>query len=279
MNDSIYPCLWFNNQAEEAAEFYSSVFKDAEITEKNAVVANIDLQGQRFMFLNGGDMFTPNPSISFFVVCESEEEVNNTWAKLIDGGTELMPLDEYPWSKKYGWLEDRYHVSWQLSYSKIEDVGQKFTPSLMFVQEQNGRAEEAINFYTSIFEDSAIQGILKYSKDDPDTEGNVKHAQFSIRDYGLMAMESSLEHNFSFNEGVSLVVPCKTQDEIDYYWTNLTEGGQESMCGWLKDKYGVSWQIVPTILETLMADEDKAPRVVEAFMKMKKFDIDTLVNA
>jgi len=279
MNDLIYPCLWFDNQAEEAADFYSTVFQDAEVTDKNQIVSNLKLFGQRLMLLNGGDIFRPNPSISFFVVFDTEKELNEAWRKLIDGGHELMALEEYPWSKKYGWLEDRYHVSWQLSLGKVEDTGQRLTPSLMFVQDQNGKAEEAINFYTSIFEEANVRGILKYTQDDPDTEGNVKHAQFTLRNYGFMAMDSSLDHNFSFTEGVSLVVTCKTQEEIDYYWTNLTQGGQESMCGWLKDKYGVSWQIVPSILESLMADPDKSTRVMEAFTKMKKFDIETLLKA
>ncbi|WP_118196003.1 VOC family protein [Albibacterium indicum] len=279
MNDSIYPCLWFDNQAAEAADFYGSVFKETEVTQKSPVAINMELHGQRFMLLNGGPMFTVNPSISFFVVFETDKELVYAWEKLREGGTELMALDEYPWSKKYGWVQDRYHVSWQLSYGKLADVGQKFTPSLMFVGEQNGKAEEAIHFYMSIFDESKIHGILNYSEEDPDTEGNVKHAQFNIRNYVLMAMDSSLDHNFSFNEGISLVVSCKTQEEIDYFWAKLTKGGQEGMCGWLKDKYGVSWQIVPAILDNLMTDEDKAPRVMEAFLKMKKFDIETLVKA
>ncbi len=85
--------------------------------------------------------------------------------------------------------------------------------------------------------------------------------------------------HFTFNESVSFVVECETQAEIDHYWNKLTEGGSESMCGWLKDKFGVSWQIVPTVLGDLMSNTERAPRVVEAFMKMKKFDIDTLVKA
>lgn len=94
-----------------------------------------------------------------------------------------------------------------------------------------------------------------------------------------MAMDSSLPHQFSFAEGVSMVVTCENQAEIDYYWSRLTEGGQESQCGWLKDKYGVSWQVVPAILGQLMSNSDKAPNVVQAFMQMTKLDIEQLVNA
>lgn len=231
------------------------------------------------MCLNGGSDVKINPSISFFVVYETEKEVDEAWQKLIDGGKELMPLDAYPWSKKYGWLEDKFGVSWQLDFGNMGDVGQKFTPTMMFTGEQHGKAAEAIKFYTSIFKDSSITGILKYTSEDNDVEGTVKHAQFKLGNSVIMAMDSSLVHQARFNEAVSLVVECETQQEIDYYWHKLTEGGAESNCGWLKDKFGVSWQIVPAILGKLMNDQEKAPKVVEAFMQMKKFEIDKLVNA
>lgn len=279
MKNTIYPCLWFDGDAKEAAEFYCTVFTQSEITSESPMVVNFESHGQKFMCLNGGSEFTINPSISFFVVYEKEEEVDDAWQKLIDGGKELMPLDSYPWSKKYGWLEDKFGVSWQLDFGNMDDVGQKFTPTLMFTGEQHGKAEEAIGFYTSIFQDSSIVGILKYTSEDNDVEGTVKHAQFKLGNSVIMAMDSSLSHQYGFNEAVSLVVECETQQEIDYYWNKLTEGGAESNCGWLKDKFGVSWQIVPAILGKLMADQDKAPKVVQAFMQMKKFEIDKLVNA
>jgi predicted 3-demethylubiquinone-9 3-methyltransferase (glyoxalase superfamily) len=239
-----------------------------------------ELGGQKFMGLNGGPHFKINPSISFFVVCETEEEVNTAWEKLLKGGSVMMPIDQYDWSQRYGWLIDRYGVNWQLSMGKLEDVGQKFTPTLMFIEEQHGRAEEAINFYTSVFDNSSIEGVLRYSEEDPDETGTIKHAQFKLNENVFMAMDSGYDYDFQFNEGISLFVNCDTQEEIDYYWNTLTaDGGKESMCGWLKDKFGVSWQIVPTILERLMSDPIRASRVMEAFMKMKKFDIDKLINA
>jgi predicted 3-demethylubiquinone-9 3-methyltransferase (glyoxalase superfamily) len=100
---------------------------------------------------------------------------------------------------------------------------------------------------------------------------------FELNERKFMALNGGPK--FKFNESVSFVIDCDTQEEIDYYWQNLTEGGTESQCGWLKDKFGVSWQVVPTILGSLMGNVEKAPRVVEAFMKMKKFDIQTLLNA
>ena len=140
MSNSIYPCLWFDGQAKEAAEFYCSVFKNAKILSDTPMVVTFELNGKKFMGLNGGP-------------------------------------------------------------------------------------------------------------------------------------------KFKFTEAVSFVVECETQEEIDNYWSRLTEGGQESMCGWLKDKFGLSWQIVPSILSKLMSDPERAPRVMQAFMQMKKFDIEKLEKA
>lgn len=279
MTNKIYPCLWFDGNGKEAADLYCSLFKDSKITTDTPMVVNFEMSGQKFMCLNGGPHFKINPSISIFVVCETEEETDRVWQKLNEGGKVLMPLDKYPWSEKYGWVEDRFGVNWQLAFGKLADVGQKFTPCLMFVKEQVGRAEEAINFYTSVFENSGITGIMKYSKEDEDIEGFVKHAQFNINGYVLMAMDSSADHKFEFNEGFSIVVECKDQQEIDYFWNKLTEGGAESQCGWLEDKFGVSWQIIPANLGALMSDPERGQRAMNALMKMKKLDIKTLENA
>lgn len=276
----IYPCLWFDNQALAAAEFYSGVFEDAKILDHNDMAVSFELYGQKFMGLNGGPMYTPNPSISFYVVCETKNEVDRLWNKLILGGSVLMPLDKYSWTDKYGWLKDRYGISWQLGYGDITRIGQKITPYLTFTNDVFGRTEEAINFYTSVFKNSSIDNIMRYTGNDDDVEGKVMHAKFTIGNYVVMAMESSKQHNFNFNEGISLVVDCDTQQQIDYYWDKLiADGGQENVCGWLKDKYGVSWQIVPAILPKLLADPSRAQRVTDAFMKMKKLEIDKLVSA
>jgi predicted 3-demethylubiquinone-9 3-methyltransferase (glyoxalase superfamily) len=279
MKKAIYPCLWFDGNAREAAEYYCSVFDNTVITSDNQMVVNIESSGQKFMFLNGGPEFHFNPSVSFFVVCNNEAEINKAWDTLIVGGSVMMPLDNYVWSKKYGWVQDRFGINWQLSFAEPAVVQQKFTPSIMFTGKQFGKAEEAVNFYTSVFEESSVMLISKYKKEDNDVEGTVNHAQFRLRSRVFMAMDSSNMHNFSFNEAISFVVECDTQKEIDFFWNILTEGGEESQCGWLKDKYGVSWQIIPSVLNELMSDPIKSDRVVNAFLKMKKFDIEKLVNA
>lgn len=279
MKKTIYPCLWFNGKASEAAQFYCSLFKDSHIVDENPLVVTFESSGEKFMCLNGGPEFPINPSISFFVVCESVEEVDLYWKKLTDGGMEMMPLDKYPWSERYAFVQDKFGVSWQLSFGKMEDVGQKFAPTLMFTEAKAGKAEAAVGFYASVFEPSSIRGIARYEPGEGDVEGTVKHAQFTLGNYVMMAMDSSLTHGFGFTEGISLVVECDTQEQIDYYWSKLAEGGREDQCGWLKDQFGVSWQIVPSILSQLMADPERSQKVVEAFMKMKKFEIGKLLEA
>ncbi|MBC7777035.1 MAG: VOC family protein [Phycisphaerae bacterium] len=285
----ITPFLWFDHQAEEAVNLYTAIFPNSKITSivklpNGAVMtAGFELGGQKFAALNGGPMFKINPSISFYVVCETETEVDTAWQKLSEGGSVMMPLDKYPWSEKYGWVQDRFGLSWQLSLGKLSDVGQKFTPSLMFVGEQHGRAEEAMNFYSSVFKNTGVDGILRYAAGESDpTEGTVKHAQFKLEGQKFMAMDSSAAHQFQFNEALSFVINCDTQEEIDYFWDKMTtEGGAESQCGWLKDKFGVSWQVVPPILSQLLGDPDpaKSQRVMQAMMQMKKLDIAVLKQA
>lgn len=279
MKTAIYPCIWFDGNAKDAAEFYVSVFSNSEIQESNPIVTTWTSSGQKFMLLNGGPVFKPNPSISFFTVLESEAEIHDVWKRLSQNGKILMPLDAYPWASRYGWVEDQYGVSWQLTLDKPDGISELFYPAFLFTGPQYGRAETAINFYLSIFEHTSLRFISRYGVDQPTQEGKINHAQYLLNGQLFMAMDSNLDHNFNFTEGVSLVVECENQEEIDFFWKKLTEGGEESQCGWLKDKFGVSWQIVPAILSKLMSDPDRSPRVIQTFLKMKKFDIDTLLNA
>ncbi len=276
---ALYPCIWMNNNAAEAAEFYCSVFPDAKIEDSNPMVTMWSSMGEKFMLLNGGPMFKPTPSISFYSIFPDESQIQQIWDKLADGGMIMMPLDTYPWSKKYGWLQDKYGVCWQLESNVPTGVAQKYIPALMFTGDQFGRAEEAIESYTSVFPDASTGFISRYGDDAGDQAGKINHAQFFLNGQRFAAMDSALDHKFNFSEGISLVIPCDNQQEIDFFWEKLTEGGQESQCGWLKDKFGVSWQVVPTNLGQLIADPEKGSRVVEAFMKMKKFDIAALENA
>ncbi|MFH5883563.1 VOC family protein [Halalkalibaculum sp. DA3122] len=295
----IIPNLWFDKQAEEAAEFYVSIFGEHSgidnktyhmeagqdihgMEEGTVMTVDFELAGYKMIAINGGPHFKFTPAISFYVTCETEDGVDEIWQKLSEGGTPLMPLDQYDWSEKYGWIQDKYGLTWQISMGKLEDVhGQKIVPSLMFVSKE-GQAEEAVNLYTSLFDDSEITGILRYGKDEEQPEGSVMHSQFRLNNGEVfMAMDSSPEHaDFTFNEAVSLMIQCKDQGEIDHFW-NLSAVPEAEQCGWLKDKFGVSWQVVPGRLnEMLTADDpEKANRAYRAMLQMKKLDIQKLQDA
>jgi predicted 3-demethylubiquinone-9 3-methyltransferase (glyoxalase superfamily) len=287
----ITPHLWFDNQAKEAAAFYTSTFDDSRIKSSatlhdtpsgSADVLTIELCGQEFALISAGPLFKFNPSISFLVGCASKSEVDALWQKLSDGGKALMELGEYPFSERYGWLEDRYGVSWQIMFMGERPIAQKITPVMMFVGPQAGRAEEAIRFYTSVFQNAAVGPIARYGKGmEPDGEQSIKHATFTLEGQQFAAMDSAHAHAFAFNEAVSLIVHCDTQEEIDYYWERLSADPKAEQCGWLKDRFGVSWQVTPSVMESMLAsgDSERIARVTKAFLPMKKFDLAKLQAA
>jgi predicted 3-demethylubiquinone-9 3-methyltransferase (glyoxalase superfamily) len=289
--EKITPHLWFDNDAQEAAKFYTSIFKDSRLKNVTTLhntpsgtveIITIEILGQEFTLISAGPLFKFNPSVSFLVACSTKEEVDELWKKLSEGGTALMDLGEYPFSEKYGWVQDKYGLSWQIMFMGDYKTKQRIIPTLLFVGKQNGKAEEAINFYSSVFGNSRVGDVLRYSKgEEPDKEGNVKHASFMLEDQDFAAMDSAREHNFAFNEAISFMVHCNTQKEIDYYWEKLSAYPEAEQCGWLKDKYGLSWQIVPNIMDEMLKDNDekKIARVTEAFLQMKKLDIAKLKEA
>ena len=152
---------------------------------------------------------------------------------------------------------------------------QKITTFLTF----NDRAEEAVNFYVSLFKNSKIRSVTRYGAEGPGPKGTVMVVEFTLDGQEFTALNGG--PHFSFSQGISLLVNCETQEEIDRLWEKLSERGETQMCGWLKDKFGVSWQIVPRILGELMREKDaeKSKRVMEAMLKMNKLDIRTLQEA
>lgn len=287
----IAPHLWFDKEAAQAAEFYTSVFKDSKITSVTTLhdtpsgdtdIVSFVLSGLSFMAISAGPLFKFNPSVSFLVACQTTAEVHTLWNRLVEGGRPLMPLDSYPFSERYGWLEDPYNLSWQIMYVGDRQVTQKITPTLMFVGKVCGKAEEAINFYASVFKNAKVGEILRYGRgEEPDKAGSVKHAAFTLEGQSFGAMDSARGHDFSFSEAISFVVSCDTQNEIDYHWARLSAVPEAEQCGWLKDRYGLSWQIVPGEMGTMLqvGDKKQIARVTEAFLKMKKFDIAKLREA
>jgi len=294
----IVPHLWFDKEAKAAAEFYTSLFPDSRVTQVNTLhdtpsgdadTVSFELAGQKFMAISAGPIFKLNPSISFFVNFDpskdanAREKLDTLWAKLSEGGTALMELDKYPFSEHYGWIQDKYGVSWQLILSNPNGEERPFIiPSLLFVGAVSGKAEEAINFYLSVFKNSRQGQLARYPKGmEPDKEGTVMFADFMLEGQWFAAMDSAQDHKFAFNEAISLMVNCGTQEEIDYYWEKLSAVPESEQCGWLKDKFGVSWQVTPTALSEMMekGSPEQVERVTKAFLQMKKFDLAALREA
>ena len=277
MLQSIGTCLWFDGKAKEAALYYKEVFGDVEIISENPMAVVYQIFGRRFMNLNGGPGFNINPSISFFLSMENEAKTQSLWEKLTVDGKILMPLNKYPWSDKYGWCADKYGVNWQLMLGHKSKS--KLMPNMLFTGQQNGKANEAIHYYTNLFKGATVINIDTYKKGEPDTEGNIKYAQFELNELSFGAMDSSAPHQFSFNEAVSFIITVDTQEEIDYYWNYLIQNGAPGKCGWLKDKFGISWQVVPTCLGKFMTNPATAPKAAYAFLQMSKFIIADLEKA
>lgn len=288
----IIPHLWYDTEAREAADFYVSTFPDSAITSATVLrntpsgdcdVVAFDLMGYSFLSISAGPLFRFNPSVSFFVLCRTPEEVDRLWARLSDGGKALMELGEYPFSKRFGWTADRFGVTWQVG---LNDGSYAFrhriTPTLMYVGSVAGRAEEAMTFYASVFPDSRVGAIARYPAGmEPDREGTVMHGSVVLAGQEFFAMDSAQTHDFSFNEAISLIVNCDSQDEIDRYWSRLSAVPEAEQCGWLKDRFGVSWQIVPSDLEDMLRSTSQAQvdRVTQAFLPMKKLDVEAIRRA
>jgi predicted 3-demethylubiquinone-9 3-methyltransferase (glyoxalase superfamily) len=294
----ITPHLWFDRQAREAAEFYVSLLPGSRVTNVTSLsgtpsgdcdLVSFELAGMPFMAISAGSLFKFNPSVSFQIKCSTTKEVDAIWGQLSAGAKVRLPIGSYPFSARYGWLEDRYGLSWQVTHVDAGSSGQEITPVLMFVGDVCGKAEEAVNFYVSVcagapdrtIADTKADVLARYGRaEEPDQEGTVRYAQFSLFGQEFGAMDSAREHKFRFSEAISFIIPCDTQEEIDYFWGKLSADPKAEQCGWLKDKYGLSWQIAPAIMRELLSGNDKKrERVTQAFLKMKRFDIATLKRA
>lgn len=297
MGQKITPSIWCNNNAKEMANYYLSVFGGGKILNTlyypktkeegladfqldmagKELVVDFEVMGRQFTLINAGDTFKPNPSISFFVDFNPSEDANARenlkamYDKLIEGGEALMPLDKYPFSEYYGWVEDKFGVSWQLILSNPEgDERQSIIPSLLFSGDNTNRAKEALNYYVSVFENSKVGLTAKYEEDSgPAKAGSIMYGDCLLDGEWLSAMDSAVEMDAPFTEGVSLVVTCKDQAEIDYFWSKLSAIPESEQCGWCKDQFGVSWQIVPENNYELL----KKPGAYQNMMKMKKLII------
>jgi len=290
MSTIIVPHLWFDKEAKEAAEYYTSIFQNSQLTNVTTIsgtpsgtvdIVSFKLRDVDFSAISAGPLFKINPSISFFIYCGSDAEIERLYKSLSEGGTVMMPLDKYPWSNKYAWVQDKYGVSWQLDIDSINS-DQKIVPAILFTNDKAAKVKDAVDFYCSVFPNSKILMESQWDKSSGMPEGSILFAQFKLNGYLLNAMSGgTVKHEFDFNEALSFMVYCKDQKEIDYYWEKLSEGGSKQQCGWVKDKFGVSWQIVPEEMITMMQTKDKKQleRLTQAMLKMGKLELDLLREA
>lgn len=287
--ERIIPHLWFDQEVEEAVVFYTSLFEQSEVltiqklegtpSGDNALSYEFKLAGQKFAAINGGPIFEFNPSISLTILGETKDEIQTLWKQLASGGNVLMPLQKYPFSEFYGWVEDKYGLTWQLIFAEGEPYKQKITPSLMFSGPVTGKADEAIDYYVDIFQNGQRGETFEYPAGEANhPEAKIGHGTFELMNYAFIAADNGETVDYTFNEAVSLMVFCVTQAEIDYYWEKLSAVPEAEQCGWLKDQYGVSWQIVPHNLTELLetGTRKQINAVTEAFLEMKKLDIERL---
>lgn len=295
MQQTITPSLWFDGQTEEAANFYTTTLRGAQIIRVDLYpdagskeygyeagdvqMVAFEAEGLQFVIINGGPLYTINPAVSFTVYRTKPEELVDLWSKLIDGGRELMPLGQYPFSKSYGWLVDKYGVSWQLMLAPEEHTA---APSLLFTQNHAGQAEQALRYYADTLPGAKIETISHYpAGSEPDREGTLQYGDLTIDGQRLIAMDSAGNHDFTFSGGVSLLLQCDTQEQIDALWEHLSAVPEAEQCGWCQDKFGVTWQIAPRVLNEMLRDgtPEEIDRVTQAYLPMKKFDIAALQRA
>lgn len=291
--------LWFDTEAKEAAEFYTATFgrgsrvnfvRTLDGTPSGSVdIVDFHVLDHHFQAISAGPLFKFNPSISFMVNFdpsqdpEAKQHLDAVWAALAAGGKALMPLDRYPFSERYGWIEDKYGVSWQLILTDPKGEERPLVlPSLLFTGSVYGQAEAASDFYLSVFRDAQRGTLARYGAGhEPDTAEAIMFTDFRLGNQWFVAMDSAHQHDFAFNESVSFLVSCDTQEEIDYFWERLSAVPESEQCGWLKDRYGVSWQIVPNAMDRMMREgsPEQIARLTEVFLKMKKFDLAALEAA
>jgi predicted 3-demethylubiquinone-9 3-methyltransferase (glyoxalase superfamily) len=293
----ITPNLWFNDNARQAVEFYTSVFPSSKITGGDKypsspeegladfqkdfagkdLTVSFNLSGLDFVAINAGPEFKPSVANSFLVNFDPSVDekaattIKQVWDRLIDGGQALIEIGEHPFSKCYGWVKDKYGFSWQLMLTDPAGESRPFMiPDLLFGTDAQNKAEEAMNYYASVFDDSKANVIARYQQDDgPVVAGAVMFGEFQLAGQWFAAMDSAVEQTETFTEAVSYQISCKDQAEIDYFWEKLSAVPASEQCGWAKDKFGLSWQIVPENMEALMAK----PGAYQTMMNQKKITI------
>lgn len=293
MYQKIVPHLWFDTEAKEAVAFYTEIFPDSRIIsshqfdgpEGDAERVVFELLGYRFMSVSSGQTHERNATISFLVPYLEYQTpmVERLWDRLIDGGSPIMDIGGYPFNEKFGWLEDKYNISWLFYLATEEQLcPYSIVPVVMFGDDVAGQAEEAMKFYSHVFNRTKYRGVYHYPKGlGSGNRDYLMHGELQLEGQCFGFMDSLQEHGFNFNEGISLMVHCDNQQEIDDYWAELSTEPETESCGWLKDKYGMHWQVVPKVLDDMRKEGSASAlkSLTATYLKMKKLDISLLEKA
>ena len=282
MDQFITPAIWCDGTADEAAQFYADVFRDASIAEQApGLAATVSIHGFRLSLINGGNQYAPNPSISCILNFDpllfgGEEQarayLDELYERLSTGGV-LMELGEYPFSPRYTWVRDRFGMTWQLMLTDPDGDPRPFViPSFMFGGTNHAHAEEATDAWIALFDNARRGALYRYEEGGPLDAGTVMFTDFTLRGTWMAATDSGTFHDFTFTPGVSIIVSCRDQEEIDRYWAGLSAVPEAERCGWCVDRWGVSWQIVPHNIAELMADAATRDKILH----MGKIDLTKL---
>ncbi|PYI38666.1 hypothetical protein CVS30_08900 [Arthrobacter psychrolactophilus] len=288
----IVPNIWCQGNAAEVGEFYSKVLPQtsAETTMSypteglpdfqlpfagKPLVVDVMVGGYQLRLINAGAEFRPTPAISFILNMDplmfdgGEDQARATlqevWAAFSDGGQVRMELGVYPHSKLYGWVEDRFGVNWQLMLTDPAGEPRPFViPQLLFTG-PTAHAQEAMDLYTGLLPDSATTMVVPHAS----ASDGIMFAEFMLAGQWFSAMDGGSIHDFTFTPGLSLELSCADQDEIDSVWEALSSVPEAEQCGWVVDRFGVSWQIVPQNMGELMLH----PGAYQRMLSMKKLII------
>ena len=282
MDQVITPAIWCDGTADEAAQFYTDVFRDASIAEQvPGLAATVSIYGFKLSLINGGNQYAPNPSISCILNFDpllfgGEEQarayLDELYKRLSTGGV-LMELGEYPFSPRYAWVRDRFGMTWQLMLTDPDGDPRPFViPSFMFGGTNHANAEEATDAWIALFDNSRRGVLYRYKEGGPLDAGTVMFTDFTLRGTWMAATDSGTFHDFTFTPGVSIIVSCRDQEEIDRYWAGLSAVPEAERCGWCVDRWGVSWQVVPHNIAELMADAATRDKILH----MGKIDLTEL---
>ena len=282
MDQRIIPAIWCNGTADEAARFYADVFREGSVVEQApGLAATVSIHGFRLSLINGGDQYAPNPSLSCILNFDpllfgGEDQARAYLVELyerLSGGGVLMELGEYPFSPRYTWVRDRFGMTWQLMLTDPAGEPRPFIlPSFMFGGTNHANAEEATEAWIALFDDTRRGALRRYEEGGPMEAGTVMFTDFTLHGTWMAAMDSGTFHDFTFTPGVSMIVSCRDQEEIDRYWAGLSAVPEAERCGWCVDRWGVSWQVVPHNIAELMADV----AVREKILQMGKIDLTRL---